>query len=98
MAQQSPLFGLKLPPGLPLVGSGHHLLRAQASERFGHRSRPAPVPRGLIPGAIKRRMKRIAVIGSGISGLAAAYYLSRKHEVHVFEKDSRVGGHTHTHV
>ncbi len=41
-------------------------------------------------------MKRIAVIGSGISGLAAAYYLSRKHEVHVFEKDNRIGGHTHT--
>jgi predicted NAD/FAD-binding protein len=41
-------------------------------------------------------MKRIAVIGSGISGLSAAYYLSRKHEVHVFEKDNRLGGHTHT--
>jgi uncharacterized protein len=41
-------------------------------------------------------MKRIAVIGSGISGLAAAYYLSRKHEVHVFEKDTRLGGHTNT--
>ncbi|MFN0169639.1 MAG: NAD(P)/FAD-dependent oxidoreductase [Bryobacteraceae bacterium] len=39
---------------------------------------------------------RIAVIGSGISGLAAAYYLSRKHEVSVFEKDTRLGGHTHT--
>lgn len=39
---------------------------------------------------------RIAVIGSGISGLAAAYYLSRKHEVHLFEKDDRIGGHTHT--
>ena len=39
---------------------------------------------------------RVAVIGSGISGLAAAYYLSRKHEVSVFEKDARVGGHTHT--
>jgi uncharacterized protein len=41
-------------------------------------------------------MKRIAVIGSGISGLSAAYYLSRNHEVHVFEKDNRLGGHTHT--
>jgi predicted NAD/FAD-binding protein len=41
-------------------------------------------------------MKRIAVIGSGISGLAAAHYLSRKHEVHVFEKDTRIGGHTNT--
>ncbi len=41
-------------------------------------------------------MKRIAVIGSGISGLAAAYYLSRRHEVSLFEKEPRVGGHTHT--
>ncbi len=41
-------------------------------------------------------MKRIAVIGSGIAGLSAAYYLSRVHEVHVFERDTRIGGHTHT--
>ena len=41
-------------------------------------------------------MKRIAVVGSGISGLAAAYFLSRRHEVHLFEKDDRLGGHTHT--
>jgi predicted NAD/FAD-binding protein len=39
---------------------------------------------------------RIAVIGSGISGLGAASLLSRKHEVHLFEKRSRLGGHTHT--
>lgn len=41
-------------------------------------------------------MKRIAVIGSGIAGLSAAYYLSRKHEVFLFEKETRLGGHTHT--
>jgi predicted NAD/FAD-binding protein len=41
-------------------------------------------------------VKRIAVVGSGISGLSAAYYLSRRHEVHVFERDNRLGGHTHT--
>lgn len=41
-------------------------------------------------------MKRIAVIGSGISGLSAGYFLSRRHEVHLFEKDARLGGHTHT--
>jgi predicted NAD/FAD-binding protein len=39
---------------------------------------------------------RIAVVGSGIAGLAAAYYLSRKHEVSVFENELRAGGHTHT--
>jgi uncharacterized protein len=41
-------------------------------------------------------LSRIAVIGSGISGLAAAYYLSRKHEVFLFERETRLGGHTHT--
>jgi uncharacterized protein len=41
-------------------------------------------------------VSRIAIIGSGISGLASAYYLSHKHEVFVFECESRLGGHTHT--
>ena len=39
---------------------------------------------------------KIAIIGSGISGLASAYYLSKSHEVTVFEADSRIGGHTAT--
>ncbi len=39
---------------------------------------------------------KTAVIGSGISGLMAAYVLSRRHEVDVFEKDRRPGGHAHT--
>jgi len=41
-------------------------------------------------------MRRVAVIGAGISGLAAAYLLSRRHEVHLFEREPRLGGHTHT--
>ena len=40
---------------------------------------------------------RIAVIGSGISGLSAAYFLGKNHEVTIFEKSDRLGGHTHTH-
>jgi predicted NAD/FAD-binding protein len=41
-------------------------------------------------------MKSIAVIGAGISGMAAAYLLSRRHRVQLFEKESRLGGHTNT--
>jgi predicted NAD/FAD-binding protein len=41
-------------------------------------------------------MARIAIIGSGIGGLGAAWLLGRRHEVEVFERDSRIGGHTHT--
>ncbi|HET9106734.1 MAG TPA: FAD-dependent oxidoreductase [Steroidobacteraceae bacterium] len=40
---------------------------------------------------------RIAVVGSGISGLASSWLLSRAHEVTLFEADDRLGGHTHTH-
>lgn len=39
---------------------------------------------------------KVAIVGSGISGLGAAYVLSRAHDVEVFERDSRAGGHTRT--
>lgn len=39
---------------------------------------------------------RIAVVGSGISGLTAAWLLADRHHVTVFEADLRLGGHTHT--
>ena len=40
--------------------------------------------------------RRIAVIGSGIGGMAAAWYLSSRHRVTLFEADARLGGHTAT--
>lgn len=40
---------------------------------------------------------RIAVIGSGIAGLASAWLLSRQHDVVLYEANNYLGGHTHTH-
>ncbi|HLO62185.1 MAG TPA: FAD-dependent oxidoreductase, partial [Azonexus sp.] len=42
------------------------------------------------------RSQRIAVIGAGISGLASAWLLSRRHDVTLFEAASSLGGHTNT--
>lgn len=39
---------------------------------------------------------KIAIIGSGISGLTSAYYLHKQHEITVYEADTRPGGHTAT--
>jgi len=40
---------------------------------------------------------KIAIIGTGISGLTAAYLLNKNHNITVFEKNDYIGGHTHTH-
>ena len=42
-------------------------------------------------------MSRIAVVGSGIAGMGAAWLLARQHEVVLFEANDYLGGHTHTH-
>jgi len=43
-----------------------------------------------------RKTLDIAVIGTGISGLSAAWLLSRRHRVDIFEQDDRIGGHANT--
>ena len=43
-----------------------------------------------------RQRLRIAVVGTGVSGLSAAWLLSGAHDVTVFEADARTGGHCNT--
>lgn len=42
------------------------------------------------------RPKKIAVVGSGISGLSCAWLLNKTHDVTLYEKDDRLGGHANT--
>ena len=39
---------------------------------------------------------KIAIIGTGISGMGAAHLLSRNHEVTIYEKNDYIGGHSRT--
>ena len=42
-------------------------------------------------------MKKLVISGSGISGLASAYFLRNKFEITIIEQNDYLGGHTHTH-
>jgi predicted NAD/FAD-binding protein len=57
-----------------------------------------PLTSARRPGLSPHRPERVAVVGSGVSGLTAAYLLSRDHEVTLYEADHRLGGHAHTHT
>ncbi len=50
----------------------------------------------LVSDALRRPPLDIAVIGSGISGMSAAWLLSRRHRVTIYEREPRPGGHTNT--
>jgi predicted NAD/FAD-binding protein len=41
--------------------------------------------------------ERVAVVGSGVAGLTAAYVLQQRFDVSLYESDDRLGGHAHTH-
>ena len=44
----------------------------------------------------KRIRQKVAIIGTGISGMSAAWLLSQRHDVTVYERAPRIGGHTNT--
>jgi uncharacterized protein len=51
---------------------------------------------GLLPNMPDNRRLKIAVIGTGISGLSAAWLLNQRHDITVYERSDRVGGHSNT--
>ena len=42
-------------------------------------------------------MKKLAIVGSGISAMSCAHYLKGKYKISIFDKNDYLGGHTHTH-
>ena len=42
-------------------------------------------------------MKKVLIVGAGISGMSISYYLRNKFKITILEKNDYLGGHAHTH-
>jgi uncharacterized protein len=78
--------------GLATVGAGSVLADRAAAAAAAS---PASDTRARLAGSHRHR---VAIIGAGAGGVAAAYFLGDTHEVDVFEARSKIGGHCDSHV
>jgi hypothetical protein len=68
----------------------------QAAKHSRKTALPQPATRVTPPPPAEGRRLRVAIVGSGISGLSCAWLLAQRHDVELFEADARLGGHSHT--
>ena len=82
------------------VAAGITVEPAARVDRAHHRAgRPVPLRERLMGTASPSRPpRRLAVVGSGVAGLTAAYVASRSAHVTLYEADDRLGGHADTHL
>ncbi|TBR18931.1 FAD-dependent oxidoreductase [bacterium] len=86
------------PPAAGLPPAGRRVQGARARERRRVPLRPALSGRAVRAGGVlSGGRRRVAVVGGGIAGLTAGYYLSRTHDVVLFEKSGRLGGNAYSH-
>jgi len=83
---------VKRAAGLATVGAGSLLASRDAAAAAAS---PASDPRA---GRATSQRHRVAIIGAGAGGVAAAYFLADTHDVDLFEARSKIGGHCDSHV